>query len=282
VYIPFEAVLFKVSRDTVRLPIVLPFGLLFVAKWKTIVVTIDTREVSYQHNGISLEGALAFEKGSTASRPAVLVLHGMEGRSEYQLEFAKKFVEWGYVGFAVDLYGKGAIRTTADPQRLMMALMQNRMLLKDRLLHVVEVVRGLEEVEPGRIAAIGFCFGGLCALDLARTGIDLRAVASFHGVLNPPGNVALARMVGTANKIKAKVIVFHGWEDPFAPPEDVLALGRELSGSDADWQIHAYGKTMHSFMAPGANSPEAGIMYNEISARRALASLKTHLSEAFT
>ncbi len=82
-------------------------------------------------------------------------------------------------------------------------------------------------------------------------------------------------------KIQAKVIVFHGWQDPFAPPEDVLALSRELSDSDADWQIHAYGKTMDAFMATGANNPEAGIMYNETSARRALASLKTHLSEAF-
>jgi dienelactone hydrolase len=152
--------------------------------------------------------------------------------------------------------------------------MQDRARLQNRLLRILEVVKGLREVEAERIAAVGFCFGGLCALDLARTGADVRGIASFHGVLSPPGNTA-------GNKIKAKVIVFHGWDDPFAPPKDLVALGQELSESDADWQIHAYGKTMHAFMARGANSPEAGIMYNEVSARRALASLKTFLREAF-
>jgi dienelactone hydrolase len=179
------------------------------------------------------------------------------------------------VGFAADLYGKGVVGAdSGECQKLMMPFMQNRVMLQDRLLRIVEVVKSLQEVESGRIAAIGFCFGGLCALDLARTGVDVRGVASFHGVLNSPGNT-------TGNTIKAKVIVFHGWDDPFAPPEDLVALGRELSDGDADWQIHAYGKTMHAFMARGANNPAAGIMYNEVSARRALASLKAFLSEVF-
>ncbi len=204
-----------------------------------------------------------------------MVLHGWEGRSEFQIEFAKNLAEWGYVGFAVDLYGKGMAPATSDEcQRLMMPFMQDRALLQDRLLHIVEVLRRLPEVEPDRIAAVGFCFGALCALDLARTGSDVRAIASFHGVLSQPGNAA-------SNKIKAKVIVFHGWDDPFAPPQDLIALGSELSDGDADWQFQAFGKTMHAFMARGANNPDVGIMYNEVSARRALASLKTFLPEVF-
>jgi dienelactone hydrolase len=99
-------------------------------------------------------------------------------------------------------------------------------------------------------------------------------VASFHGVLTAPEGA-------TPGDISAKVIVFHGWDDPFAPPEDVVALGREPSASGADWQAHAYGGTMHAFMAPTANNPEAGIMYNEVSARRARASLGPFLTEAF-
>jgi dienelactone hydrolase len=186
----------------------------------------------------------------------------MEGRSEAQVDFAKKLAEWGYVGFAADLYGKVAGTNSDECQKLMTAFMQNRIMLQDRLLHVVEVVKGLPEVEADRTAAIGFCFGGLCALDLARTGVDVRGVVSFHGVLSPPGNTA-------GNKIEAKVIVFHGWEDPFAPPQDLVALGRERSDGDADWQIHAYGKTIHAFMARGPNNPAAGVMYNEVSARRA-------------
>lgn len=202
------------------------------------------------------------------------MLHGWEGRSEPQIAFARELAKWGYLGFAVDLYGKGVAPVTSEErQRLIAPFLKDRPLLQDRLLHAFDVVKGLPEVEPDRMAATGFCFGGLCALDLARTGVEVRAIASFHGILTPPGNTA-------GNKIKAKVIVFHGWEDPFAPPADLVALGRELSASDADWQIHAYGKTMHAFMAPEANSPEAGIMYNEVSARRALASLKEFLPEA--
>ena len=238
-------------------------------------MAIATREVEYQHRDVLLEGVLAFEVDISTKRPAVLVLHGWEGRSEPQIDFAKELVQWGYAGFAADFYGKGVAPTTSDEcERLMMAFLHDRTLLQDRAVHIVEVVKALQEIDADRIGVVGFCFGGLCALDLARTSADVRAIASFHGVLSPPGNTG-------GNKIKAKVAVFHGWDDPFAPPEDVVALGRELSGHDADWQIHAYGKTMHSFMARAANNPEAGLMYNEVSARRALASLKTFLVEAF-
>jgi dienelactone hydrolase len=238
-------------------------------------MAIQTRNIEYRHSGILLEGVLAFESASTAKRPGILVLHGWEGRSEPQIAFAKELARWGYVGFAVDLYGKGVSPTTSEErQKLMAPFLEDRPLLQDRLLYAVDVVKNLPEVESDRLAAVGFCFGGLCALDLARTGAALRAVASFHGILTPPGNT-------TGTKIRAKVIAFHGWQDPFAPPDHLIALGRELTDSDADWQIHAYGKTMHAFMAPDANSPEAGIMYNEVSARRALASLKAFLPEAF-
>jgi len=205
-------------------------------------VTIDTREVQYQHAAVVLEDVLAFEKDWTTSRPRSTRIpwHGRPQRS--QIEFAKNLAEWGYVGFTVDLYGKGVVGKTSDEcQRPMMTFVQNRIMLQDRLLHVVEVVKGPREAESDRIAAIGFCFGGLCALDPARMGLDVRGVASFHGVLSQPGNTA-------GNKITAKVIVFHGWGDPFAPPENLVALGHELSVGDADWQIHAYGKIMHAFM----------------------------------
>jgi dienelactone hydrolase len=122
----------------------------------------------------------------------------MEGRSALQIDFAKKLAEWGHVGFAADLYGKDIGGANSDEsERRMLAFMQNRPMLQDRLLHTIQVVRGLEEVDSSRTAAVGFCFGGLCALDVARTGIDLREVASFHGVLSPPGNAV-------GNKIKAR------------------------------------------------------------------------------
>jgi dienelactone hydrolase len=146
--------------------------------------------------------------------------------------------------------------------------------LRARLLETASVARSLPEVDTDKLAAIGFCFGGLCVLDLARSGLDIRAVASFHGTLGRPEPMPI-------EPIEAKVIVFHGWDDPIAPPTDLVALGRELSEAHADWQIHAYGGTMHAFMAVGANRPEAGIQYNARSAKRAWGSLVSFLSEAF-
>jgi dienelactone hydrolase len=115
-------------------------------------------------------------------------------------------------------------------------------------------------------------------LDLARVGARLRGVASFHGVLTAPEQDGDQ---SAGDPIAAKMAVFHGWDDPFAPPEDITALGRELTGRGADWQLHAYGRTMHSFMATAANNPEAGILYDETSARRAWRVLEDFLLEAF-
>lgn len=234
-------------------------------------MTVRERRVAYEHEGVTLEGMLIAE--DSGPRPAVLVFHGMEGRSGAQEMFARRLTEQGYAGFAVDLFGIGG-GDMAQGERLMNEMLGDRDRLRRRILHVLGLVRDLPEVDAGRVAAVGFCFGGLCVLDLARSGADVRGVASFHGILTPPEGA-------TPGEIGAKVIVFHGWDDPFAPPEDVVALGRELSASGADWQVHAYGGAMHAFMAPTANNPEAGIMYDEVAARRAWTSLGPFLTEAF-
>ena len=239
-------------------------------------MTTATRHVEYRHDELTFDGVLALADSKDEKRPTVLVFHGVEGRSDTQVEFAKSVTEWGYHGLAVDLFGQHA--TAADSERyqeLMTAFLNDRGTLRERLLHVFDVARSVPEVDSDRLAAIGFCFGGLCALDLARTGAAVQGVASFHGILTAPS--------GTTNdEITAKVISFHGWDDPFAPPEDVTAFGREFSERGADWQVHAYGATMHAFMAPWADNPDAGIQYNKRSAQRAWASLKAFLDEALS
>lgn len=237
-------------------------------------MTVNERRVAYEHEGAALEGVLTLADADAAGkRPVVLVFHGMEGRSDGQVQFAKRLTESGYAGFAVDFFGTGE-GDFAGGDRLMNEMLRDRDRLRRRALHVLDVVRGLPEVDPAQVAAVGFCFGGLCVLDLARSGADLRGVASFHGVLTPPPG-------DPTKQVNAKVIVFHGWDDPFAPPEDVVALGKELSAAGADWQIHAYGGTMHAFMLPRADNPEAGIQYSEVAARRAWTSLGPFLAEAF-
>jgi dienelactone hydrolase len=156
----------------------------------------------------------------------------------------------------------------------MMPFVRDRAMLQRRLAHVVDVAAGLPEVDASKIAAVGFCFGGLCVLDLARSRADVRGVASFHGVLAPPGNTA-------GNRIDAKVVAYHGWDDPMAPPDAVVALAGELTAAEADWQLHAFGGAMHAFTAVGANDPANGIQYHERTARRSVAHLRTFLAECF-
>jgi dienelactone hydrolase len=133
-------------------------------------------------------------------------------------------------------------------------------------------VKNQPAVDSRRVAAMGFCFGGLCVLDLARSGADLRGVASFHGLLKPNG-------LPPAGKINARILIMHGYDDPMAPPEDVLAIAKEFTQAGADWQLHAYGHTAHAFTNPQANNPSVGMAYNDRADRRSWHTLIQFLEE---
>lgn len=234
----------------------------------------DLTAQPYDLDGVTFDGALV--AAGDDPRPGVLVIHGWEGRSGGQERFAAMLAEEGYAAFCVDLYGDGRRGTTPQTcQALMDPLMADRALLRRRLLRAVDAAAGLERVQPHRMAAIGFCFGGLAVLDLARANAPLRGVVSFHGVLTAPDLPAPAA-------IDVPVLVLHGWDDPLAPPADVLALGAELSAAGADWQLHAYGGTMHAFMAEGADQPEIGVQYNARSAGRAWRAMANFLAGVFS
>ena len=209
------------------------------------------------------------------SRPTVILFPTVMGVSPLEIGFAERLCGLGYAGVVADLFGKefhGADRDTMFGQ--MKRLREDRAALRRRLLEVFELVRGLAGGEGRRMAAIGYCFGGQCALDLARAGAELAGVASFHGLFDPPGL--------DPQPIKAKVIAFHGWDDPMVPPDAVAALGKELTEAGADWQIHAYGHVGHGFTNPNASSLGiAGVDYNETAARRSWASLEDYLAELF-
>ena len=234
---------------------------------------IQTRTIDYHHNGALLEGLLAWDDGLAEPRPAVLVSHAWAGRDGFAEGKARALAELGYVGFALDMYGKGVLGSGIEENaKLMGPFMEDRALLQGRQAAALETVRQQPEVDAGRVAAIGFCFGGLCVLDLARSGADLRGVVSFHGLLTPPGSPS-------GNPILAKVLVLHGYDDPMAPPELVLALASELSRGGADWQIHAYGGTLHAFTNPQANDPGFGTVYQPRADRRSWQSMGNFLAE---
>lgn len=236
-------------------------------------MTEASTSFDYVHDGVDFEGVIVSVARTIA--PTVLVFHGMEGRSDAQVEFCHRLAALGYRAVAVDVFGRDVTRSGPDACAAAMgAFVADRVALQHRLTGVVDVISALPDVDPAAMAAIGFCFGGLCVLDVARHGTHLRAVGSFHGLLTAPQRAS-------NEPITAKVSVLHGWGDPYAPPADVVALTAELTARNADWQVHAYGGAVHAFMAPFANAPERGIMYDEKTARRAWASLVDLLGETF-
>lgn len=238
-------------------------------------MSIETRNIEYEVDGKTYEGVLALDAAQSGERPAVLVAHAWAGRSDFEVDKAKALAGLGYAGFAIDLYGKGVLGTsTEENQALMTPFVEDRAMLQSRLLHAVDLVKGLPETDASRVGAIGFCFGGLCVLDIARAGGDVEGVVSFHGLLGAPGN--------TGDAIKARVLALHGWDDPMAPPSDVEAFGKEMTAASADWQLHAYGKTMHAFTNPAANDPDFGTVYDAAADRRSWRAMANFLEEIFS
>lgn len=236
------------------------------------------------YDGVLVTGSPAEDADDTATaEQTVLVFHGMEGRSDAQLAFCDRLAGLGYQAVAVDVFGEDVTPASnwMDAGRdVTMRFLGARKALAQRLAQVFETVTSAPGVAGTATVAMGFCFGGLCVLDLARAGSavvnggDLRGVASFHGILTAPPDQP-------ASAVTAKIAVYHGWDDPFATPEDVVALGAELSGRGIDWQLHAYGDTVHAFMAPMADDPEHGIEYSETAATRAWESFVGFLRDAF-
>ena len=229
------------------------------------------REVVQAWHGAELRHEL-FAGCDTA--PGVIIFPTVMGVTDLERGFAGRLVGQGYSAIIADLYGR---RFMPADRELAMGAMQglraDRATLRDRLLAVLDAARSQSEIDGGRIAAIGFCFGGQCALDLARSGAEVVGIASFHGLFDPPGL--------PPQPIKAKVAAYHGWDDPLATPDAVAALAKELTDAGCDWQIHAYGNVGHGFTNPGATGAMPGIKYDEQAARRAWASCDDFLAECF-
>lgn len=238
-------------------------------------MAIQTRPVDYESGGHTFEGMLAWDDAAGSPRPGVLVAHTIAGRSGHEEGRAEWLAGMGYVGFAMDVYGKGTQTTDLDRNRAMMdALRADRAELQARLLAGLACLRDQPEVNATQTAAIGFCFGGLCVLDIARIGADVAGVVSLHGIFAPPGNTQ-------NNRITAKVLALHGWEDPLATPEDVGGLANEMTAMGADWQIHAYGNITHAFTNPAADDWDGGKQYNADADRRSWTATANFLAELF-
>ena len=219
---------------------------------------------------------MAWDEAPAGKRPGVLIVHQFMGLSDHERERAERLAALGYVGFAADVYGKG--RRPATPQEAMAMtaeLRADRPLLRARVRAALDALRTDDQVDARRMAAIGFCFGGTAAIELARSGADLAGVVSFHGGLSSPEP-------GAGRNIKAKVLVLHGADDPTISAENIAAFQQEMRSGGVDWQMVYYGGAVHGFTQKAAGSdPSKGVAYNEIADRRSWQAMRGFLAEIF-
>jgi len=235
--------------------------------------------LNYQHNGINFKGIAVYDETlhpDNIQRPAVLIAHDWTGLNDFAQLKAERLARLGYVGVALDMYGEGRIgETKEEKMALMSPLMEDRRIIAERMQAGLNAAKNLPMVDPQKTAAIGFCFGGLCALDLARSGADVSATVSFHGLLGAPQAVS-------KTTIRSKILVLHGYDDPMVPPEQVNQFAEEMINAKADWQIHIYGNTMHAFTNPVANDPDFGTVYNGLADKRSWETMVGFLKEIFS
>lgn len=240
-------------------------------------MAIVRQTLVYDGPGGPFEGVITWEDEVETQRPGVLVCPNILGQKEADNQKAEDLAKLGYVALACDVFGQGRRKTreSSNVSEYMDELDADRGLLRDRLAASLAALRGFASVDPARVAAIGFCFGGKCVLDMARAGLPILGGVSFHGVYDRPD-------YANVDPITAKLLICHGWEDPLCPPDTTVALGQELTAGKADWQIHAYGHAGHAFTdtsVPAGRTP--GFGYDENADRRSWKAMSDFLAELF-
>jgi dienelactone hydrolase len=198
---------------------------------------------TYAHDGETLKGEIARPAGP-GPHPAVLVMHHAIGLGPNEMRRAKMLADAGYVALATDMYGIGTEEVAQEVYAPLFSKLQaDPARLRARVLAGYEALRAQPDVDKARIGAIGFCFGGQCVLELARSGADARAVVSFHGLLT-------TQLPAAKGAVKARVLAITGALDPYAPPEQVADFQKEMAAAEADWQLTVYGGGMHAWTDP--------------------------------
>ncbi len=236
---------------------------------------MKTETVEYRQGDTVLEGYWAWDDAAKKPKPAVIVVHEWKGPGEYTRQRAQQLAKLGYVAFAADIYGKDVRpRSHEEAGKAAGMLRENRDLMRARAQAAIDLVAKDKRVDPAKMAAIGYCFGGTTVLEMARMGADLDLVASFHGSLG-------AKAPAEAGKVKARVVVFQGGADNATLP-DVPALQAEMDAAQVDWDLITFGGAAHSFTVKGAgNDPSKGFAYDEQADLRSWSMLEMYLKESF-
>jgi dienelactone hydrolase len=232
--------------------------------------------IEYKDGPTVLEGFLVYDDAVGSRRPGVLVVHdwmglGPESNARVRCEMLARL---GYVAFAADMYGKGVRPKNRDEASAEAGkFYKDRSLFRTRAGIALSYLKSHALVDTNRVAAIGYCYGGTSVLELARSGVVLAGVVSFHGVLS-------ATSAGDAKNIKGKVLALHGADDPYVPADQVAAFEKEMTDAKVDWQLVKYSGAVHAFTNPSAgNDPSAGAAYNESADRRSWIAMKDFFDE---
>jgi dienelactone hydrolase len=231
----------------------------------------ELRPVTCNHEGVALEGLVA-EPGTPGPHPAVLVMHTALGLGKQMRRQVGMLAQMGYIAVATDMYGGGVCYTNpTDAGAAFSQLRNNPQLLRARTVAWHALVSGMSNVDAMRVGAIGYCFGGHCVLELARSGADVKVVVSFHGLLE-------TSMPAQRGGIKGIVSVYTGAKDPYAPEEHVQAFRHEMTAAEARWQVTMFGDAEHGFTDPDASAMKRpGIAYHELADRMSWAGASTLL-----
>lgn len=237
---------------------------------------VTAKAVEYAEGNTTLEGWLAVPKTVSGKVPGVLVIHDWVGVQAYSKGRAEQLAGLGYVAMVADIYGKG-VRPSNPKDSAAEAgkFKTDRKLFRMRLLAGLEELKKQPNVDPEKVVAIGYCFGGTGVLELARAGADVKGVVSFHGGLDSP-------TPADGKNIKAKVLVLHGADDPYVPAEGIAAMTAEFNAAKVDWQMISYSGAVHSFSNPGAGSDVSkGNAYDARADARSWTHMRAFLDELF-
>ncbi|MET0865207.1 MAG: dienelactone hydrolase family protein [Nakamurella sp.] len=236
---------------------------------------ITTADVDYALDGTALRGFVAADNASIQRRPGVLVIHDWLGVGGYVQARSQMLARLGYVAFAADIYGADLRPSGRDAAKIAGGFYADPVLVRTRAQAGLDQLRAHPLVDPDRIAVIGYCFGGFCALELARTGADMAGVVSFHGLLSTDSPQDAA-------KITAKVLVLSGAADPVVPDDQVRDFEDALRAApQVDWQLIRYSGAMHAFTQPEADAPDHGAAYQAAADRRSWNAMLAFFAEIF-
>ena len=234
------------------------------------------KPIEYKQGDATLRGYLVYDDKTQDKRPGIVVVPEWWGLTDYPKHRADQLAELGYVALAADIYGEG--QTTEDPKeagKLAGKFRQDRKLMRDRVRAALDTLKAQPQVDTSKTAAIGYCFGGTCALELARSGADVNGIVSFHGALD-------TSTPAKSGDVKAKVLVLHGADDPMVSQEQVQNVEKEFKDAGVDVKVVQYPGAVHAFTNPDADKHNIkGVAYNKEADEKSWQAMKEFFETIF-